>query len=526
MGDRTDLDALATVTGQTRAGTRPAATVPPGATGPGRPAAAVPARRPSGRLLRWYWLWPALLMGGAGTAGLGTPALWADELATWGAVRLGWGPLLRLLGTVDAVVGPYYLLLKAWTLVAGTSTVALRLPSLAAMCGAAALVAVLAARLVDPARAAWTGLLAGGLFVAVPTASRYAQEARPYALVILAVVAATLVLTRLLDSPGPAAVLGYAGCVTAVGLFHLVGMLIVAAHAVPVGYRLRTGPRGAPARRLARAFLLAAGAGSAVPAVLAWYGQRQDAQIAWIPRAGVRALLGSPEIILTAGTAAGAVLLLAVLAVRVDRAGALLAGWALVPVLLLWLAGHAVPLYWPRYLTYTMPAAVLLAAFTLARLRRAVALAALAAVALLALPTQLAVRAGDGHNHATAAAAAIVGRGDRPGDGIVYDLDEQPEPWEGRDIVARYVPAGRTPRDVFAVRPQRTGGRLVATECADLAACLDAADPPRLWTIRFGNTTDPLAGIGPAKEPLLRARYRVMQVWLLRGLTVALLVRS
>ncbi len=105
-------------------------------------------------------------------------------------------------------------------------------------------------------------------------------------------------------------------------------------------------------------------------------------------------------------------------------------------------------------------------------------------------------------------------------------LHEQPEPWEARDIVARYVPAGRTPVDVFAVVPQRTDGQLLAAECADPAACLDRADPARLWVVRFQAQADPLAGIGGAKEALLRARYRTEQVWLVRGLTVALLVRT
>jgi mannosyltransferase len=40
------------------------------------------------------------------------PSLWADELATWGAIRLEWEQL-RLLGeSVDAVLVPYYLALK------------------------------------------------------------------------------------------------------------------------------------------------------------------------------------------------------------------------------------------------------------------------------------------------------------------------------------------------------------------------------------------------------------------------------
>ncbi len=66
-------------------------------------------------LARFYWAWPAALTLVLSAYQLTRPALWADELATWGAVRLRWGALFRLLGNVDAVVGPYYALMKAWT---------------------------------------------------------------------------------------------------------------------------------------------------------------------------------------------------------------------------------------------------------------------------------------------------------------------------------------------------------------------------------------------------------------------------
>ena len=139
---------------------------------------------------------------------------------------------------------------------------------------------------------------------------------------------------------------------------------------------------------------------------------------------------------------------------------------------------------------------------------------------LLAAPGQTAIRTPDGHNHATADAAGIIAANERSGDGIAYALDERVVPWEARDIVARYVPAARRPRDVFALTPQRVDGHLTATECADPASCLDTT--PRLWVLRYQNLADPLAGIGQPKEDLLRSRYRLEKLWLVRGLTVAL----
>src|SRR5690349_20586213 len=90
---------------------------------------AAAATSPAGLAARAWWAWPALLTLAMAAWSLSTPALWADELATWGAVRLRWGELFRLVGHVDAVVAPYYVVAKLWAAVAGTSPVALRLPS-------------------------------------------------------------------------------------------------------------------------------------------------------------------------------------------------------------------------------------------------------------------------------------------------------------------------------------------------------------------------------------------------------------
>src|SRR6266511_791295 len=399
-----------------------------------------PPRAPERRVVRFSWAWPAVLVLVLSGYQLTRPALWADELATWGAVRLGWGPLLRLLGEVDAVVAPYFALMKAWTSVAGTSTLALRLPSVLAMAAAAGLLSILGARVAGrPA-----GLLAGLAFAVVPTTSRYAQEARPYAFAILFAVLASLALVWLLDRPGwPRAAL-YAVAVAGLGAFHLISVLLLVA--------------------------------------------------------------------------------LGLLAVSRQPPAVLAAAWAVAPILALYLVSQLTTLFWARYLLFTLPGFVLLAALALGRLGWPRAAALLVALALLAAPAQTAIRTPDGHNHATAAAAGVIAANERAGDGIAYALDEPVVPWEARDIVARYVPADKRPRDVFALAPQRTGGRLTATECPDLAACL--GDPPRLWVLRYQNLSDPLSGIGTAKEELLRSRYRLEKLWLLRGLTVALYVRG
>src|SRR5207248_10549481 len=67
----------------------------------------------------------------------------------------------------------------------------------------------------------------GLAFALVPTTSRYAQEARPYAFTILFAILATLVLTWLLDRPGRLSGAAYAGSVALLGAAHLVAVLLL-----------------------------------------------------------------------------------------------------------------------------------------------------------------------------------------------------------------------------------------------------------------------------------------------------------
>jgi mannosyltransferase len=457
--------------------------------------------------LRAYWVWPALLTLAAGVWKLGTPAMWSDELATWGAVQLDWSSLVRLTAHVDAVVLPYFAVAKVWTGVAGTSVVALRLPSVAAMVASAALVAVLGNRIAGR----WVGLLAGITFAVVPATSRFAQEARPYAFVVLFAILATLLVLRYLDRPGWRTGLLYALAVALVGAFHLVGLLLLAAHAVV-------------ARRRVVGWALWAGVGVLPVLPLVWFGARQGHQIAWIPPAHLHDVLAAQDTIFATGDVAGALIVLGVLSFNRTREALTLVSWALVPVLALAVIGQFTPLFWPRYLLYTMPAWVVLAALTLGRQPWVRAAAVLAVVAVIGAPTQTAIRTPDGHGQSTSQVGTIIAANYRPGDGIAYRLDES-APWVARDVVRRYVPADRRPTDVFALTAQRVDGHLAATECPDPAVCLDRADPPRMWVLRLRTQADPLAGIGTAKADLLRSRYHLSGLWLTKDLTVALYVR-
>src|SRR4051812_42651557 len=180
--------------------------------------------------LPWLlWALPALVSAGLGIWRLTGPALWADELATWGAIRLPWSQLGKLMGTVDVVLAPYYAAMKAYAAIAGTSTTALRLPAVVAMIATTLLTTALGRRLGGPL----AGLFAGLLLAVLPAISRYGQEARSYSFVMFAATLAALILVRLVERPTIGRAAAYAGAVALAGLSHpLSALLVIASHAV------------------------------------------------------------------------------------------------------------------------------------------------------------------------------------------------------------------------------------------------------------------------------------------------------
>ena len=176
------------------------------------------------------WFLPTLLMLSIGLIRVGWPALWADELATWGMVTVPWSQMWQVLHHADATLGAYYAIMHVWVSLLGASDVMMRLPSVLALAAAAGLTARLGTRLASPR----VGLLSGLLFTVLPTTSRYAQEARPYALVVFAAVLCSLALVRVLDRPGIGRLLAYALATGLLGLLHAIALLLIPAHALVV----------------------------------------------------------------------------------------------------------------------------------------------------------------------------------------------------------------------------------------------------------------------------------------------------
>lgn len=458
----------------------------------------------------WPWLVPVLVMAGVGFYGIGAPSLWTDELASWGMTTVSWDEMFAILKWVDAIIAPYYVLLHGWTDLVGGSDTMVRLPSLIAMSAAAGLVGMLGARLASRR----AGLTAGLIFALLPASSRFAQEARVYALTTFAAVLATCMLVTALRRGGFLRWGGYVLAVALLGICHPISLLLLGAHGwvVFAQYRNRT-----------VVWIVTAVLGAAPALPLLKYGNSQKSQVSWITTPTGDTLLGFPGELIGVTSVALILIGLSLFSLPLRRPTALYTAWAVLPPLGLFAAAQVTPLFLTRYLLFTLPAWALLGAVALGRGKWWMSVLGVLAVAGLSVPAQLDNRAQDGHGEASREMATTISEGFQPGDGVVYGMTDGAQ-WVGRDSVARYTPADRRPEDVLATQPQRTGGNLAAVECTDTAKCLGAT--PRLWIVRLSYYDDPLTGLDGVKEQEIRQGYEVEQIWRPQGFTLALAVRK
>jgi mannosyltransferase len=493
---------------------RPPAELPPHVSGlrpPPGGAAPEPVDRRRLVAVHSAWALPALLMLGLGLYGLTGASLWGDELLTWGMTETGWSDFQSLTTRFVTPLMPYYLLMRGWTAIVGTSDAALRLPSVLAAAAAVGVVARLGTRLVTPL----AGLLAGVLLAVIPAMSRYAQEARPYTMAMFAVALASLALLRYAERPSVWRLVGYGAVVAVIAVLHFIALAVVLAHAVWLA---------ATRRDLLWRWGIAAVAGCLPAVPLVWYGLDQRDAVKWIatspaslPQAFFSGLFGALSVMaIVAG--------LALLSLSPRIKPLLLVLWGTVPLAAVYLAGLQLGSVWlPRYLMYVIPAWILLAAMTMVRSTIAGAVAVLALVVVLGVPAHRDMRAEGGHGLAARQAAKIISDGYLPGDAVIYGAQGAGLLTTTRDLVDHYVPADRRPREPLLFRPPRTRGQAGPILCRDVAGCLK--NPTRIWIVRLGTPPNPIAGVGPGYDAVLR-NYVVQQRWNPKGLTIALLTSN
>jgi mannosyltransferase len=459
--------------------------------------------------------------------GIGNRAMWNDEYATWYASTLSPGALLRLLDRVDAVLAPYYVFMHGWIAVFGDSAVSLRVPSALAMATAAGLTTLLGRRLFNGV----VGLGAGLLLAGLPAVCRYAQEARPYAMVMASTVLACLLLLRALELPSWRRWWGYAAAMCAVALLHFVALTVLVAHAYFV-------LRSVHERRDFRVLRWCAAVGVVVTVVLplAAKGARESSAIDWISADG-RALAQLPGKVF--GSTEVAVALLAVAALGAvalwrparERAVLLLV-WAVFPAVFCYLTFPLLHLLLFRYLLFTLPACCLLAAAAaaaaLGRMRGArwlvpvVTAVLVAAVAFVGLPGQHAARRSPvaGEPDFRASATLVVSKM-RPGDGVAYAGTVR----NGRRAFAYELRGRPMPRDVFLATDSQRLGAFGAIECKEPGSC--AGDIQRIWFVSTAPpNADRFAQMPVATAALLHDEFTAQQQWNLPGVRVVLLLRS
>ncbi|MEU6021737.1 glycosyltransferase family 39 protein [Micromonospora sp. NBC_01739] len=486
-----------------------------------------------GRHTGWLALLPALAALTVGYQGAADRQMWNNEYATWHAAVLGTADLRHLLSNTDLVHVSYLMIVRGWIQLVGDEPLAMRLPSLAAMAIAAAATTLIGRRLAGTG----PGLVAGLIFVLIPSVSRYAQEARSYALVTMAATVATLLLLRALEKPVRGRWVLYLLAVALMGWLHFVSFLVLAAHLL----MMLRGTVDRDDNRRYQWFGYVGGAGLLVLPLLT-VASGQSASISWI-KADLDAVLRFPgDLFLSTRGMAAVVGLGAIGALVAWRTGnrmlpALLT-WALLPPIFAYVTFDVLHLFLPRYVLFTLPAWAILAAIGVCSVARLLprstsawswllpAMLVLPGLAYLVLPDHRVVRASPvvGQPDYQGAIDAMR-RGMQPGDGLAYndvfgklsDLAREAVDYEMRNDVK--------PRDVFLAVTSVDRGSYSASECEDKdsAACL--RDTDRIWLISTTYSSDPLEGLPPQRAGLLR-RFEVIQDDQFEGVRLVLLSRK
>jgi mannosyltransferase len=171
------------------------------------------------------WILGAMLVAIAvRLARLDDAPLWFDETLTATTVRMSWAQMVQST-IVDNNLPLYFLLLKAWTVLAGTSPWALRLPSAVFSWATVPLCAGIAYTFKDKAAARWAAWFAA----LSPYLLQHGQEARVYAL--LGVLAALNILLLARFITGRSIRLGVACLLVNIALLatHYYGVFLIGA---------------------------------------------------------------------------------------------------------------------------------------------------------------------------------------------------------------------------------------------------------------------------------------------------------
>lgn len=500
---------------------------------PSGPVTSVPPSRRTRRsripaFITASWFLPVLLTAALGLYRSTTIVLWWDELSTLDVAQRPISGILATATHVDAVHSVYYVFMHFWLLVFGHSVLAVRMPSVLAMCGATVCTALLAVRLFDR-RVAFTAAV---VFALIPGVDRYACEARSYALVVFGSALALLALFRALERPSKRrwALYGALLCVT--GALNLIAFTALSAHLVVV---MLSRPSSRRAALRAFALVVAVVLVLVLP-ILVLGGTEASAQLGPLPKA----VFGSLPVMWQETGCSTAFSVIVVLALplmlghRRRTSALVIFAIAVLPVLVLWIVsvnsmGFS---YFARYLLFVLPAWAIAVAAAVDRFKGMPAVAFVAVVLATAAAVahdQIVLHATLGHFEYDypgpsvapedyPAAASVVESHYRPGDEASFSASPHLE--LGLNY---YLPGADHLDDIFVQRTDTQTHSLSPEFCVDTAAC--AADAPqRLWV--FTSPDDPNYAIEPVSWNFtLDYLYKRVQVWQVSGISITLLER-
>lgn len=389
----------------------------------------------------------ALLVGLGATLfsgiGVGRPAPWTDEAATFMTAGRDMPGIVAVVRHVDAVHALYYVVIHYWQLLAGASVAADRLISVFAVGLTAGCLVLVGREITDLG----VGILAGLAYPLIPRVVWMGTEARSYALATAVVTAAilTFLVAARKDRVG-----WWTACVVLVvlaGYLFLFSALVVAVLPFVVVALPMTGrARGRSA--------IAAGLAVLLLVPMAVWARSQQEQVDWLEPPDLRLPLvqffaPSHAVAWWATAVLGWALVLVGLlgawrAARPRRGGRdrharahalLLTGWLAAPTVVLLIGSYvAEPMYNRRYVAPSTPALALLLAIafrTIAarlaptgrhRIRRLLPVALLGVWAVACLPSWSYYHTAGSKSAAWADAGAYVAAHKQPGDTVAVDV--------------------------------------------------------------------------------------------------------
>jgi mannosyltransferase len=500
----------------------------------GAPAATTPdpsVTRPYDAGPVWARLLPPIVGLALALWGITTPSFWRDEAATIAAVSRPFPDLIHMLGNVDAVHSVYYMMMWPLVHLFGSGAFVMRFPSAIAAALTAAAVAAIGRRMISP----WVGLAAGLLFAVLPVATRYGQEARPYAFVVCLAALASYLLVRVLMADSASRrkwLIGYAAGLAALGIVNIFGLLLIPAHAFTVAFEIRRRGLSQDSRKLAVGWLIAGGAGIVCASPLLVLGYEQRGQVAWI--AVNQSSSGLITLVTLAGSSLITLVIIGIVALALILSSEAAGGaarraawrwqlaelslpWMIVPPALLLGASVISPIYTSRYVLLCIPALALLGGMAIVALGRVAGPVALVLVVLAGLTTQVTQREPYGHYDNVRALDQIVAANAKPGDVVLYTNPN------AESFAAAY-PAGLGKLPNIQTKEAANPSGTLAGISVGLATLKNRlANASRVWVVEINHCVSAplllsLAGVQEGKGPVLTGvPLQFVKVWHERG---------